>query len=391
MRKTTLTLRERIEYLTLRALHELPSEAQLFLSGKPQIIIDGHTLDPHLQLLLKLRALRTNEPLEALTPDLARQRIRRDTRILSGPPIPVASVRDLTIETAHGPIRARHYQTEEAGGPHPLMVFFHGGGFVLGNIDTHDAPARALCHYGGMHVLSVDYRLAPEHPFPAALEDAYAAITWAQKNAKNLNADPDRIVVCGDSAGGNLAAGAIQELIADGHRKPCLQILIYPCVHYNCTLPSRDLFGEDFYLTRDYLEWFSNHYLSPDVDTDDPKVSPLLFKNLEHLPPALVVTAAFDPLRDEAEAYAKALQDAGVPSVLRRMPGMIHGFINLIGVNDSCRHAVIEIAGAARALLATTNSKRQKRTSSLLKNKEMPQKNGTDKHRRVSSYEVVHY
>jgi acetyl esterase len=232
-------------------------------------------------------------------------------------------------------------------------VFFHGGGFVFGDLDTHDGVCRLLCRHAGAHILAVDYRLAPENPFPAAVEDARAALDWAFANAGRLGADPCRIGVSGDSAGGNLAAVVSQLAARDGGPAPVLQLLIYPAMDSTGRHRSRELFADGFFLTKAHIEWFETHYLGADRARGlDPRVSPLLAEDLSGLPPTLVVTAAFDPLRDEGEAYAEALRAAGTPARVRRFPGLIHGFAAAAGVSRTCRDAVIEIAGATRTMFA---------------------------------------
>jgi acetyl esterase len=210
-----------------------------------------------------------------------------------------------------------------------------------------------LCRHAGVHVLSVDYRLAPEDPFPAAVDDAVAALDWALDHAADLGADPARVAIGGDSAGGNLAAVASQH--AD--RRPALQVLIYPAADMETEHPSHGLFGEGFYLTTADRDWYHAHYFSgpggPGVD--DPRALPLARGALAGVPPAFVVTAAFDPLRDEGEAYAAALHQAGVPVLLRRFDGLIHGFVNMTGISPACRDALVEVAGTLRGLLRASH------------------------------------
>jgi acetyl esterase len=261
-------------------------------------------------------------------------------------------VRDLLVEGAAGPLAARHYAPEEGGEPHPLVVYFHGGGFVLGSLETHDAPCRLLCRHAGSHVLSVDYRLAPEHPFPAAVEDGRAALRWAASHAAELGADPSRVAVAGDSAGGNVAAVASWEASRDGCPAPVLQVLLYPVTDMMERSRSHELFGGGFLLTRELMDWFAAQYVA-DTNPADPRLSVLRAEDLGGVAPALVVTAGFDPLRDEGEAYAEALRAAGVaPVVLRRFPGLVHGFCNALGTSRVSREAFIEVAGATRALLS---------------------------------------
>jgi acetyl esterase len=276
--------------------------------------------------------------------------------VFGGRPIAVRATTDLVID-GPAPIPARHYEPPEPGGPHPLLVYYHGGGFLYGDLDTHDNVCRILCRHAGAHVLAVDYRLSPEHPFPAAVEDARAALRWAHVNAERLGADPSRIGVGGDSAGGNLAAVTSQLAAKDGGPAPVLQLLIYPVTDFTIRRRSRELFGDGFLLTNDEMDWFEANYLGPgSPQASDPRASPLLASDLSGLPPAFVVTAAFDPLRDEGEAYARALQDAGTPATLRRFPGFIHGFINAAGVSRTAREAVVEVAGATRAMFGSAST-----------------------------------
>jgi acetyl esterase len=347
------TLTARLGHGVASALASLPPGVQVRLSGKPPVHIDGETLSPEMQLMLALLDRRRERPLETLTPADARRERRRLAALFAGKPIAIGAVRELEMDTA-APLRARHYAPSEPGGPHPLLVFFHGGGFMYGDLDTHDGVCRLLCRHAGAHLLAIDYRLAPEHPFPAAVEDARAALRWASAHAHELGADPSRIGVAGDSAGGNLAAVASQLAARDGGPAPQLQLLIYPPTDCTGKRRSRLLFGEGLFLTEAHMDWFEASYLGSvgDAKGHDPRASPLLAPNLSGLAPALVVTAGLDPLRDEGEDYADALRAAGTSVVLRRFPGFIHGFIGAAGISRACRDAAIEIAGATRAMFA---------------------------------------
>jgi acetyl esterase len=335
---------DRVAYQGARALMALPPGVQVRLSGGAPVEVDGQRLAPEVQLLLALRDRTGAKPMSALSPERARRASRREGLAFAGRPTPVGAVRDLEIPAAHGPLAARHYAPDEPGGPHPLLVYLHGGGFVIGDLDVYDEPCRLLCRHAGVHVLSVDYRLAPEHPFPAAVDDAAVALEWGQAHARELGADPDHVAIGGDSAGGNLAAVASREAAV----RPCAQLLIYPAADPTSEHPSVQLFADGFFLTRADRDWYHGHYIGPDP-SDDPLANPLA-GDVAGLPPTLLVTAAFDPLRDEGEAYADALRAAGVPVLSRRFDGLIHGFLNMTGVSPASRAAVTEIGGTLRAL-----------------------------------------
>jgi acetyl esterase len=223
---------------------------------------------------------------------------------------------------------------------------------VICDLDTHDQPCRFLAREVPAMVLSVDYRLGPEHRFPAAVEDSLAAHAWAQENAERLGADPGRVAVAGDSAGGNLAA-VVAQLAAAHQRPPVHQTLIYPVIDYSVERPSYELFAEGFFLTREEMHWFRDHYLTDDADRLDPRVSPILTEGLAGLAPAHVVTCGFDPLRDEGEAYAQRLREAGVPTTLVRERDLVHGFVNAAGLGGRAAEATAAIAAAIGTALAT--------------------------------------
>jgi acetyl esterase/lipase len=347
-----LTPRERMEVRIGRIMAALPPKAQVRLSGKPPVVRDGQTLAPDIQLLLAMMERQGLPPIETLPPPQARAAVLHQSKTYAGPEIPVKEVHDIEVDGAEGPIKARHYVPPDTGGPHPLLVYYHGGGFVICDLDTHDAPCRLLCRYGGVHVLSIDYRLAPEHPFPAAVDDCQAALRWAFEHAEELGADPNAIGVGGDSAGGNLATDMGLLARKGENPMPHFQHLIYPVTDFTNPRPSRDLFAEGFFLTASEMDWFNEHYVvSCGADPEDPRLSPFLADDLSGLPPAYVCTAGFDPLRDEGEDYAAKLRTAGNTVVLRRFPGLIHGFINMTAASRTSRDAVIEMAGSLRAMI----------------------------------------
>jgi acetyl esterase len=341
---------DRLQYRVARRLLGLPASWQVRLSGSAPIVLDGEPLDPGLQFLLALRRRRVNVPLSELTPVDARRRSRGEADAVAGRPLPMRSVTELTVDGADGQLAARHYVPDAPGGPHPLLVFLHGGGFVIGDLQTHDQACRLLARHAGVQVLSVDYRLAPEHAFPAAAEDAWAAVSWAAENAERLGADPARLAVGGDSAGGNLSAVVAQRAARSGGPALALQLLFYPATDRAGSYPSLDLFADGFFLTRDEIDWFHRNY-SLGVDPLDPRLSPLRAADLSGQAPALVVTAGFDPLRDEGEAYAAALTEAGNLVRLRREGGLVHGFINMVDLSTVARTALIAAATEAGSML----------------------------------------
>lgn len=344
------SIADRVGARVMSAMCALPERVQILLSGRPPVVRDGQTLAPELQLLLAANERRAEMAITSA--DELRKQQNAGARLVAGRPVRVGAVRDLLVDGAAGKLRARHYAPERGDGA-PLLLFLHGGGFVFGDLDTHDAPCRVLCRHGGMHVLAVEYRLAPEHRFPAAVDDALAALRWAQAHAAELGADPLRVGVGGDSAGANLSAAVSILASHDGGVAPTCQMLVYPAVDRTRPYPSIELFADGFFLTRASIQWFHRQYSgTPGTHDRDPRLGPLHAETLAGLPPALVVTAGFDPLRDEGEAYAAALQAHGTTTVLRRFDSLIHGFFNMVGVSPVCRDAVIEIAGATRALFA---------------------------------------
>jgi acetyl esterase len=344
----------RVEHQIVRAGCGLRAGAQRLIFGKPPVL-DGQELASDINVLLWFARLTGSRSFtDGPTPDLVRARRRKEAAVTAGPPIPMARVESVEIPGPAGTIPARLYVPPgvEPPAPRPLLVYYHGGGWVICDLDTHDGTCRFLAANSGVTVLSVDYRLAPEHPFPAGVEDAHAAFDWAAEHAAELGADPARIAVGGDSAGGNLAT--VTSLLArdSGGPRPAMQLLIYPATDADDSHPSRRLFAEGFLLTRADMEWFEENYLADPADAADPRVTVLRVEDLSGLPPAYVATAGFDPLRDEGEAYAERMREAGVPVALRRHPGLVHSFANLTAVSRTARAAMLEVAGALRMGLA---------------------------------------
>lgn len=269
---------------------------------------------------------------------------------LAGKPEEVARVENRTIRGPGGELPVRIYWPA-GDGPFPLFVFFHGGGWVIGNLDSHDPLARSLTNRAGCVTVAVDYRLAPEHPFPAAVDDCVAATEWAAANADALNADASRLAIGGDSAGGNLAAVVAQIACERGGPPIVFQVLIYPRTRHGIDTPSARDNASGYGLSQDDAAWFQGHYLPNAADAGDPKASPLEAADLSGLPPAFVVTAEYDLLRDEGELYAERLRQAGVPAEVKRYDGMIHGFLQLGGIMDQGRQGVDDAGAALRAAL----------------------------------------
>jgi acetyl esterase len=342
---------ERLEAAVLHAAAFLPAPAQRVLGGPRPVRIDGQVLDPEIQLLLRLLRMADRPAFETLPVAEARAEIRREAEAASGRKLPVASVRGVSLPGPAGELRGRLYVPFGASVPGPLLVYLHGGGWVVGDLDTHDPACRFLAREAGVRVLAIDYRRAPEHPFPAPLEDAMAAVRFAFEQADRLGADPARIALGGDSAGGNLTAAAAR-LLSRAGPAPAFQLLIYPVTDLSRKRRSYQLFPDGFFLTESQMDWYRDHYLPEAGMALDPRASPLLAGDLSGLPPAHVALAGFDVLRDEGLEYADRLRDAGVPVTVGRHTGLIHGFANMVGLGRASRVAMEAAAAALRAGLA---------------------------------------
>lgn len=346
---------DRLEAATVRRVLGLPPRALRALAGRP-VVRDGQTLEPEVQLMLRLMKLDPRPAMEELDPVGAREEIRHAAASVAGRPLGLARVEPRTVQGAAGPLAARLYVPHERAGadPAPLLIFFHGGGWVVGDLDSHDAPCRLLARSAGARVLAVDYRLAPEHPYPAAADDAFAVFRHVHAHAGEFGADPDRIAVGGDSAGGNVSAVCCLLAAADGGPAPAFQLLIYPVTdNSRQDSASYRLFSDGFFLTGEQMDWYRAHYFGADEArlVGELKASPLLADDVTGVAPAHIVTAGFDPLRDEGEAYAARLREAGVHVTSRRHSGLIHGCINAIGAGHASRDAVVEMGGVLRAAL----------------------------------------
>jgi acetyl esterase len=305
-------------------------------------------IDPQVEGLLSEIAALGAPPIHQLSVADART-VSEGMTALAGEPIEVGSVDNITIPVDGAEIAARVY-TPEGHGPHPIVMFFHGGGWVICSLDTHDNITRAICRDAEAIVVSVDYRMAPEHRFPTAVHDCFAATRWVAKNAASLGGDADRLAVCGDSAGGNLSAVVSQMARDSGGPTITYAALIYPAVDMTRKGGSLDENASGYFLETDGMEWFMNHYIT-DAEKADVKASPLLHSNLAGLPDCFIATCEYDPLRDEGEAYGDALRANGVHVENKRYEGLIHGAANMTGVLDGGRRLVSDVAAHLRSAL----------------------------------------
>jgi acetyl esterase len=321
------------------------------VTGSP-VTVDGRVLDVRTQWLLQLLARSGQQPLHKLGVVKGRQEFDTFQQMLSGRPVPVGEILDRTIAGPTDRLRVRIYRPAgTVARLLPTILYLHGGGWVIGSLEAYDLPCRFFCARSGCAVVAVEYRLAPEHKFPAAVEDAVATFRWLASEAVGLGIDPARIVVAGDSAGGTLAA-VVCQLVRDEARVPCLQWLIYPATDLAADTASHKSCGEGFLLTNADMEWFRDHYLNGLGEIGDPRVSPLRAADLSGLPPALVYTAGFDPLRDEGAAYADRLMAAGVKTVHREFDSLIHGFVGMRGAIHAAARAMDDMVAGLRHELA---------------------------------------
>jgi acetyl esterase len=327
----------------MRALYELPRPVRALLAGRP-VRSEGQRLDLDLQLMLKLSKYEGVTP-HTMSPEAARKTIDDAAPLTQGPLIHSVGTREVRIADD---LPARLYTPSGLAPGSPLLVFFHGGGFTVGSLDSHDSPCRFLADRAGVRVLSVDYRLAPEHRFPAAAQDAVAAFEYAVEHAEEFGADPRLVAVGGDSAGGNLAAVVCEQTARQGAKGPVFALLFYPVTDCVEERETRRRYAQGYFLTLADITYYTDHYVPDHAQRADPRCSPLRAPDLSGYPPTYIATAGFDPLRDEGEEFAARLRAAGVPVALRRHRELIHAFVNFLGVGDRCREAMAEAAGALR-------------------------------------------
>lgn len=340
---TFQSLVRRIEGAAARGILNLPAALLRILAGRP-VVRDGQTLDVQTQMLLRLQRLRVNAAIGGRAVAKERANMDAQAQLLAPTTQHAVETRALQVAGAAGKLPARLYRPAGVADTAGALVFYHGGGFVIGSLDSHDGVCRALAERAACVVISVDYRLAPEHPAPACGNDAIAAFRDIAARAVELDIDPARLAVGGDSAGANLSA-VVAQATRGQDVAPCFQLLFYPVTDFSEDRESVRTFATGFLLEKASMDWFRGHYIPRTMDSADPGLSPI-HGDLSGLAPAIVVTGGFDPLRDEGEAYAAAMQAAGVSVQVARKPSMIHGFLNFAGAVVGADAALTEGAQA---------------------------------------------
>ena len=328
---------ERSQARAVRALLSLPTRVVRRLAGAPEHNVYAAELDPHAQLLARLQKLAQRPGYSEISVAAARAELALGVAVVEAAPPPGVRVEARTVDGAAGPLPARVYTPSDATGALPVLVFFHGGGFVVGSPEVYDAGCRTVCVEARCVVVSVDYRLAPEHRFPAAADDALAAFRWVAAHATSLGGDGARVAVGGDSAGGNLAAVTALRARDEGGPRPVFQWLVYPATDMTRAMASHREHAAGPFLDGPTMAWFLDHYVPDPAQRTHPHASPLFAERHTELPPACVVTAGFDPLRDEGVAYADRLHNAGITVTRVEAPTLVHGFFTMSGVVPAAR------------------------------------------------------
>jgi acetyl esterase len=356
--------RTRAKAAVIRTVFGLPRPVRRLLAGPP-LRIDGQEMALDAQLAIALKNRSGTDVFDGSAQE-ARARYDELPHLIGyESPVPVTT-REIAIAAKHGDVPATLYIPADVPEPSGLLVYFHGGGFSVGSRFSHDPIARYLATHAGARVLSVEYRRAPEHQFPAPADDALAAFEYARDHAGDLGADPDRIAVGGDSAGGNLAAVTAQQAVQRGGGAPSFQLLIYPATDLSTRRPSRDLFAEGSTFTDRNIQWVMANYIPAGTDLTDPRLSPQ-HGDVTGLPPAYIASAGFDPVRDDGEAYAEKLRAGGIPVALTRQADLPHGYLSFIGLGGRFTEAASEAAGALKLGLALgSGSSAQRRAGELV-------------------------
>jgi acetyl esterase len=348
----------------VRTVFALPRPVRRLLAGPP-LRIDGQEMALDAQLAIALKNRSGTDVFDGAVEE-ARARYDEAPRLIGyQSPVPVAT-REIAIPADHGEVPATLYTPADVPEPSGLLVYFHGGGFSVGSRLSHDPIARYLASHAGARVLSVEYRRAPEHQFPEPVDDALAAFEYARDHACDLGADPARVGIGGDSAGGNLAAVTAQQAVQRGGGAPSFQLLIYPATDLSTRRPSRDLFAEGSTFTDRNIQWVMANYIPAGTDLTDPRLSPQ-HGDVTGLPPAYIASAGFDPVRDDGEAYAEKLRAGGIPVALTRQADLPHGYLSFIGLGGRFTEAASEAAGALKLGLAlSSGSSTQRRAGELV-------------------------
>jgi acetyl esterase len=348
-----VTIRSTLERAGALALFKLPRRVLVRLAGGKRTVVEAGPIDEQVQILLKLAALLGRKNNEELTIAEARRSLDADATLLGAPMPPLARIENRVVRDGELAVRIRIYvpRALEARRDAPALVFFHGGGFVLGSIASHENICAEIADRVPCVVVSVDYRLAPEAKFPAGIDDSVGAFRWVRAHATELGVDPERIAVGGDSAGGNVAAVVCHDLAKAGGPTPRFQLLVYPATDLTCSARSHALFARGFFLEAPTIRFYIDQYIRTPADIDDPRASPLKSTSFAGLPPAMVITAGFDPLRDEGKAYADALAAAGVDVTYRNDAGMVHGYFAMSGAIDVAKDAMSEAVRELREAL----------------------------------------